>query len=310
MGRINLPDVIGGKHAKKGKESAVPGWEGWEGWGNQPTKTYKHCEHKGDVVIYTFSDGGKALYAASSHGLNERSGQWNLIIDLANVVRTGWIRAFIESPGEKWKGLKKFVKQAAPLPSEHLKLDWPDMNPPPVTLDFWLTLWELLPEKSVICCFGGHGRTGTCLASFMIADGVSYYDAVSHVRSTHCAKAIESMTQEIYLHDLYVEYLKRALAIATEAEKPAVEERLAYAVTHIPNAADSYGEKQPKHTPKAATTAPVVMGPALDHEISGIRHVGGRDYYQTCVSPVCKSLNCSLPLHQGWVEVGRSWAGL
>lgn len=308
MGKIELPDSI-----KKGKKEGTV-VTGYQGGGQQGGYQYKPCYHKGDDSVYTFSEGGKDLYAASSHGLEERSGKWQLIIDLAHVIKSSWTKKFVETAG-KWAGLNNFVWKTAALPSEHLVLDWSDMQPPPVTLDFWLTLWELLPSKTVICCFGGHGRTGTCLASLMIADGVDYYQAVENVRVNHCKKAIETLGQETYLHKLYVEYLRRGIKLIDgkpehAADLKDLQEDLKWALDHEPTQASSFGDKT--KAPAAKVPAP---GPALvaqntktaakpDHELLGSKQIGGRTYYQCCVDPKCKDLSCEEPKHLGWVQFG------
>lgn len=344
MGRIDQPDVIRKKQAKGANVTVYPTGHqgGWQGGGGGGTTQYVSCGHAGEKVVYTHSGGTKMLYAASSSGLKERSGAWDLIIDLAHVVRVSRGK-FVESVG-KWTGLNKYVKQVSPIPSDHLVLDWPDMQAAPTTLDFWLTLWPMLPEKTVICCYGGHGRTGTCLASLMIADGVDYYSAVENVRTDHCKKAIETVGQELYLHSLYVEYLKRAMIMAEEQKLTGdltdLVKDMQYALAHLPNAWSSFGEEKQSSTEKVkfaggaagpvnptqavggttgrASNAPsshpsTAIVPAgfkpavLDPELRGYKHVGGRDYYYTCVKPHCADINCTNPHHQGWVEYNSGY---
>lgn len=210
------------------------------------------CNHPGKDIIYTHEESKKELYAAKGQHLNEFSGAWDLIIDLASIVRPPFHAEFLRpATPKRFSGLKPYITSIKPLSvkSEILPLDWPDMSAPPCSLDFWITLWDLLPAKTVACCVGGHGRTGTCLASLLIAAGETYYDAISIIREKHCNKAIESLVQELYLHTLYIEMLNRNVEWA-KASSPddtsGLEEDLTYALAHPPNNHDSYGiEKEP-----------------------------------------------------------------
>lgn len=211
---INLPSIIKGKNARQDtKDNGYKGLHYGSGNTGGTTATYVTCSHPGDTVI--FEHEGKQLFASNNHSLKEMSGKWDLIIDLANII-SNTDNSFVK-PGQlgKFDALKAYTPSNK-LPSEVLRLNWPDMGAPLCTLDFWLTLWKILPAKSVIACMGGHGRTGTCLAALMIAAGVDYFQAVKDVRSIHCHKAIESMAQMKYLHTLYITLLERQLAYAIE----------------------------------------------------------------------------------------------
>ena len=83
-----------------------------------------------------------------------------------------------------------------------LRIENPDMKIPPVGFSFWKELWNLLPKgRTVCCCVGGHGRTGTALAALLLAADkqLDAKAAISLVRKKHCEKAIESSMQERYL---------------------------------------------------------------------------------------------------------------
>lgn len=239
-----------------------------------PAQTYKPCEHKGHDVV--FEAEGKQLHAASMHGLNEYSGRWDLIIDLAKVISDYYPPApFVRSKSAKcFNVLSQFqLKPAPPQPikSELLALDWPDMAAPPVSLQFWQQLWQMLPAKTVACCMGGHGRTGTCLSALMIAAGKSYYDALDIIRNDHCKKAVETHSQEVYLHNLYLSRMQQE-GLGHTAE-------YTYATANPPKAAEAR---------------------------KGWTGGGGTHKYWTCVNPQCHDHSCAIPSHGGWVEVGNS----
>lgn len=287
--------------------SGTTGWQGTTGSG------YVSHYHVGDKII--FEHDGKKLYAASGSGLDEFSGKWDLIIDLAHNVRFGDKHGFVKERSEKkFDALRKYTYEAKKVKSEVLQLDWNDGGVPPAGLDFWIKLWSMLPEKTVMACVGGHGRTGTCLASLMIASGQhDYYAAVDLVRNEHCKKAIETISQEKYLHTLYMDMLKRNIEHETdEKRKEDLVEDLKYAEAYVPNNYSSHGEKEPEKA------KPVGFQPTHQHSHQGklvpagqstvvdsaasLKIVGDQFYAQICVEPTCKKQDCKDAAHVGWVE--------
>jgi len=88
-----------------------------------------------------------------------------------------------------------------------IRLDWPDMTAPNyVPIQFWVKLRSVLSGNVAVACFGAHGRTGTCIAAILIADGRSAKEAIEVVRVNHCTRAIETIEQERYLERLAVQY--------------------------------------------------------------------------------------------------------
>jgi hypothetical protein len=199
---------------KKGKDKGWTGNTSWSGTG-YTTQSYKPCTHPGDKVVFEFD--GKALFGSNSHSLNEYSGKWKLIIDLAGLVpypdQFGFVKA---GSTDKFGILRQFTGTKPPIPSDILRLNWQDMGIPNATLDFWLQLWDILPETTVMACQGGHGRTGSCLVALMIAAGLDYYTALETARTEHCSKAVETVGQEVYLHTLYTQRLIRQLSAAKD----------------------------------------------------------------------------------------------
>lgn len=292
---IKLPESI-----KKGSNSYSGGYGNSMGYSGYDTQIYVACDHTGDKVI--FEKDGKKLYAANNKGLNEYSGAWELIIDLAGIVT-------LPSPGfVKKENNKRFDvlrphtgKYSAPK-SEILRLDWPDFAAPAVTPDFWLKLWELLPEKTVICCQGGHGRTGTCLAAFMISQGVDYYSAFTTVRTEHCQKAIESQSQARYLHGLYAERLKRQLTEAiTKGDNetiPKIQAAVKFAADHIPSTQDLLGNSDPDPAISTAAKGAMQQSPRANEKVVHATKVDmliGNEIKRQC--PKC----------EGWIRKSINW---
>ncbi|HEX2918260.1 MAG TPA: protein-tyrosine phosphatase family protein [Edaphobacter sp.] len=83
-----------------------------------------------------------------------------------------------------------------------LVLDWPDMGTVDLPRQFWVDLIEHLNRTSasmLVFCVGGHGRTGTAIASLMVACGWTSADATAWVRAHYCGRAIETDEQEDYV---------------------------------------------------------------------------------------------------------------
>ena len=291
-------------------------------------------KHYGDDVIFEFD--GKKLYASNQYSIDEKSGKWDLIIDLAGVVTIPRPSEFIRNDSPKrFHGLKPYLDVDEPLPSEVLRLFWTDMSIPPCGVDFWIKLWEMLPEKTVIACMGGHGRTGTCIVSLMIAAGEDFYEALEHVRKEHCHKAVETLSQEKYLHCIYIEMLQKELKLAREKNdltliKDIVED-IEFATKNPPLL---NFKKDDKKTGEQQTPVPFnqqstkvgsssgekvcncdvissYVNPCPIHAVNpewakdldqNIRVVGDIIYVEECVDKLCMQPNCKVLSHQGWVE--------
>lgn len=152
---------------------------------------YRTCIHVAERTL--FDHEGKDIRIASARGLARMSISPHCIIDLAGVI--GNIDFILPGSDPLFDALRVHVHR--PL---LLRLAWEDMGIPPVGLDFWKHLWELLPKGvTVIVCYAGHGRSGTALAALLIANGVHPEDAIQYVRGAHCQFAIETPEQEEYL---------------------------------------------------------------------------------------------------------------
>lgn len=315
---IKLPQNV-----KTGKKNNYPyqGGNSWQGGGQQQQQHFAH-DHPGDKVIFEFN--GKSLFASNTHSLREYSSKWDLIIDLAGVVsQVSTKDSFIGITAPKrFVGLKKWIFKEKTVPSEVLRLHWTDMGIPPVGLDFWLDLWELLPAKTVIACFGGHGRTGTCIGSLMIAAGIDYYSAITTVRTEHCEKAVETTGQEQYLHALYADMLVRQMEKAkanndlNEVKDLTIE--IEYALKHKPNHMSSLGEESKPLKTNGVTFPYETKSMPFNQTVAGsladstqdvlwkdtdkrTKISGDKIYVEECINTTCVEFNCKEPSHLGWV---------
>lgn len=278
--------------------------------GGTTNSAYKSCNHPGEKVIFEW--GGKKLFAAKGQDLIERSCKWELILDLAGVAITPATSNFNflgVGPKKLKDALIDLVYKDTSKYPEVLRLNWSDMGIPPVGLPFWLKMWEMLPERTVMCCVGGHGRTGTCLASLMISAGIDYYSAVQTVRTEHCERAIESLQQEKYLHALYMDVLKHELENGGDAVE--IGKDLEYAASHVPNDKSSYGEIVKEEPKKSGGLAAVPKRHTMiwlkeDGTAQRRRTFGSVDYVLECIEPTCNKYGCMDTAHIGWIDYEHS----
>ena len=68
----------------------------------------------------------------------------------------------------------------------------------------WLMPYLDRPDSIIeIACMGGHGRTGTYLASLMVRLGWGPTDAIEYIRNNYCKKAIETKPQEELIREYH-----------------------------------------------------------------------------------------------------------
>ena len=89
-----------------------------------------------------------------------------------------------------------------PWANDHV--DWPDYGLPADAEAFLDALKAVLErarsgQNVEVGCLGGHGRTGTALACLAVLTGHPARDAVAWVRSSYCARAVETQGQEAFI---------------------------------------------------------------------------------------------------------------
>jgi len=202
------------------------------------------CSHEGTTVVVVVPDTRIELYAASKTWAKEASYLVDFVIDCGAHIANGTTTAFVKAQGtlgpgeqEKITGLNDLIMQVPPI----ALLDWPDQGIPAGGAAFWLGLVNVLPDpgKVLVCCIGGHGRTGTCLASLLLVTqpGMTAKQVIDFVRARYCKHAIESLAQERYLCALAEQVRrlgKRAEALVLERARAAQET----AVHEVPPALD------------------------------------------------------------------------
>lgn len=170
------------------------------------------CDHFGDEVAQITHGDGRvtALLGASSWGFKRLAdaeiAKLSLIIDCAGVATfppapTAFVKA--SSTAKAFLALNRHVVKPSFTPPPVVELAWADGGVPFVGAEFWVELCDQLPGGDVlICCVGGHGRTGTALGALLIAGGMSFHDAMKVVWGGYCKKAVETKGQIGYLQAL------------------------------------------------------------------------------------------------------------
>ena len=156
---------------------------------------YKPC-HEGNVKIMEVD--GITYYAG---GFSNKA---NIIPGYVLVNLTGTSRACkaVQVTGFRPKHLGKWQN------IKEILIDVPDYGIPHYPLTFYQDLVAELQDLRVngkldvlICCQGGHGRTGTLLA-ILVYLLLHEQDPIVFVREHYCKKAIESQEQVKYIGDI------------------------------------------------------------------------------------------------------------
>jgi hypothetical protein len=166
----------------------------------------KVCNHDGSEIVYVLPGTQTHILAAQKTYAKEAAYICDMVIDCGAHISTGSSSSFVRAVGtvdkeqrERIEGLNDLIMVLPPIAS----LDWPDQGIPAGGLAFWHGLIGILPDPGnvLVCCIGGHGRTGTAIASIVIATqpGITAKAAIDYVRTRHCKQAIESLAQERYL---------------------------------------------------------------------------------------------------------------
>lgn len=216
------------------------------GGSNTGFSTYVHCDHdpsdKKNVVFEL--NGVKIIGATKSkiEPLDKKSKKKRLIINCSGTELGPYVSPTAQAnknPITKVVGLSlkdtmfntNYFLPPPPPPfyGDEVVLDWGDQKAAPVRTEFWKDLYDwinplpnMLPfpyTEIVFCCVGGHGRTGTAIASLAVVSGIwdektlvdkdkkpvpkeetSLADiAIAYTKALYCKSAIESDAQFEYV---------------------------------------------------------------------------------------------------------------
>lgn len=174
---------------------------------------HKSCSHKPTLVC---SIGGINVHAATRDSITYNNAEHIQLIINCTMMPTKLnkpesLERLVIGDEKKFASLRSHVIQ--PREIEELRLDWTDGGIWPSGISFWRELFDICKANNytdiVFCCLGGHGRTGTALVSFLIAN--SAYEPVmslnytSELNKRYCFQAVETKAQEQYLDCLETE---------------------------------------------------------------------------------------------------------
>lgn len=173
---------------------------------------YGFCNHKPSLVV---SDNGVNYWGATISDIRlgailSRFRGATLLVNLSGVSYT---RETILTLPLKLKGYGLETHSIVPNP-DYMSIEWGDGECPPLGFSFWEEYRNAIRTagyKNVIAyCIGGHGRTGTFLASILLSyQGGLAESATATVRMELCSKCIETREQNEYLHGLANYYRKQ-----------------------------------------------------------------------------------------------------
>lgn len=106
-----------------------------------------------------------------------------------------------------------------------IKINWMDGEATDMTERDWLNLLDSLEKTRLhlgkdildilVCCVGGHGRTGTALSILAALTGAEAENPVRFIREAYCRKAVETTSQ--------CSYIKKIAHLSTEEDLPQSE---------------------------------------------------------------------------------------
>lgn len=148
----------------------------------------QRCEHEPQLITEIE---GVRYYGADFLGVKEFSGD-----AIINFTGTSHFPS-VAPPKE--------LAEHMYLPSfKEIMVPWPDFGIPQVDMSFWTELHCYILDQGWkdVCfhCQAGHGRTGTALATMLIAnEEISADGALWYIRTNYCEHAVETEEQCLYL---------------------------------------------------------------------------------------------------------------
>lgn len=119
-----------------------------------------------------------------------------IVVDCGDVFTIDSIKSTMKLP--------KTLMDSAKRTHDIIQIDWTDGKSLDLEYEFWKNLTDFLLEQNrdvLVCCMGGHGRTGTTLS--ILADMFGFVDTnddpVRFVRNNYCYKAVETQSQAEYI---------------------------------------------------------------------------------------------------------------
>jgi protein-tyrosine phosphatase len=171
------------------------------------------CTHPKATPLFRVGDA--VMWAGSKDDIAATVDRYSVVLSLAGKTSTATVKN-AATPIRILRGTGRFAATREALGAnqpEIVEIDWPDRSVPPFDPSDWDAIVADLESLGAcdvgMCCFGGHGRTGTALVLLGHYAGVwddqGIGDPVTWVRENYCQKAVESGDQIRYLEDAGVQ---------------------------------------------------------------------------------------------------------
>lgn len=164
------------------------------------------CKHDA-TLLPVFEAGSTSLYICDAEGARAGKDKFDFIIDGGDVISDFYAKpklGILSGDERLSKQLAKFNLAGFESSARTLKIAWGDRKAPLLHPSFWPKLASLVNGRVMTCCQGGHGRSGTSLVCLMMVLNPEYgpYEAICHLRTIHCPRAIESKEQHEYIDEV------------------------------------------------------------------------------------------------------------
>lgn len=157
------------------------------------TTTSAHCKHKPQEVL---KGDDWSIWAGRKWDCEDSLNDFDIVLNLSGT-RVSKRHEIPIKALKKWESKEKFTE---------ICLDWPDRGTVTLPKQWWTDLHNHIKQnhlRMLIFCVGGHGRTGTAIASLLVtAFGYSPKEATEWVWSSYCEEAVETNSQIQYVYDL------------------------------------------------------------------------------------------------------------
>lgn len=166
---------------------------GFSGW-NKVEYGYRFtsCTHNPQHVIAGRT--GWGVWAGKKEDCKNRANEYDIVLNLTWTT----IKQIHKIPVPELKEFESYGNKYT-----EIQLDWPDYGTIDLPRKFWEKLIKYLMDnrlRMLVFCQGGHGRTGTAIATLMVvALGYTPLEAVTWLRKNYCRSAVETQGQYVYV---------------------------------------------------------------------------------------------------------------
>lgn len=181
------------------KQTTLPGYSHSYSQSNASPTQQSFAEYKKPfcthIPTHVIAGRGWGVWAGKKWDIQPYANEFDVVLNLQfDSIREQRIIPIPEL--QKWE-------YNANCKYKEIQIDWPDFGISSLPREFWEDLTKYLKEhksRLLIFCMGGHGRTGTAVASLLVtALGYTAENAIAWVRKNYCFEAIETKSQEQYI---------------------------------------------------------------------------------------------------------------